>query len=84
MNHPILDHHVLVNNIYIVDGIGPVRKDDDINVFSWAAGEAPISEGCSRGESVEEDIAFQSIRVQSLPLESGIGRDKYSDSRGVG
>ena len=34
MNHPILDHHVLVNNIYIVDGIGPVRKDDDINVFS--------------------------------------------------
>jgi len=44
MNHPILDHHVLANNIYIIDGVSPIGKDGNINFFSSAAGEAPISE----------------------------------------
>jgi hypothetical protein len=84
MNHPILDQCVLTNNVYTINRVSPIRKDFDVNVFSCAAGKVRSSEGCRRSEGIKEDIAFQSVRIKSMPFESGIVRDEYSDPSGIG
>lgn len=84
MNHSILDQRILTNNVQTINRVSPIRKDCGVNVFSCAAGKVRSSKGCRRGEGIKEDIAFQSVRIKSMPFESGIVRDEYSDSSGIG